>query len=87
MLKLILLKLSFFKKKNSKNIREQMNDAAWQSSQAQLIPCPNCARTFFPERLPVHLKACKPKPGQAPVATNTSVSSYDVRIAFKIKSA
>ncbi|XP_063820279.1 zinc finger protein 474-like [Pseudophryne corroboree] len=36
------------------------NAAAWQSSQAQLIPCGNCGRTFLPERLLVHQKSCKP---------------------------
>lgn len=25
-----------------------------------LIPCPNCSRTFFPDRLNIHLKSCKP---------------------------
>ena len=40
-----------------------MNEAAWQSAQANLVPCPNCGRTFNPDRLAVHLRACKPKPG------------------------
>lgn len=39
------------------------NEAAWQASQANLVPCPNCARTFNPDRLSVHLRACKPKSG------------------------
>ncbi|XP_073480783.1 zinc finger protein 475 isoform X1 [Aquarana catesbeiana] len=37
------------------------NEAAWQSSQAQLLPCGNCGRTFLPDRLLVHQKGCKPK--------------------------
>jgi hypothetical protein len=61
-----------------------MNEAAWEASKAQLIPCPNCARTFNPERLPVHLRSCKPKPGQAPASSqsnsNTSSSSYVIFI-------
>ena len=57
-----------------------MNDAAWQSSQAQLIPCENCGRRFASDRLPVHQRSCKPKPGQAPPAnamnsTNNSDNS------------
>ena len=44
---------------------DAMNDAAWKSSQAQLIPCDNCGRTFAPERLAVHQRACKPKDGSA----------------------
>ncbi|XP_028661829.1 zinc finger protein 474-like isoform X1 [Erpetoichthys calabaricus] len=40
-----------------------LNEAAWQSSQAQLIPCENCGRTFLPDRLPVHQRSCKNKAG------------------------
>lgn len=43
--------------------REQMNEAAWESAQGQLVPCSNCGRTFASDRLPVHQRACKPKPG------------------------
>ncbi|XP_013777112.1 zinc finger protein 474-like [Limulus polyphemus] len=40
---------------------DQNNDASWQAFQAQLVRCSNCGRTFFPERLPVHQRACKSK--------------------------
>ncbi|XP_076283312.1 cactin, spliceosome C complex subunit [Lasioglossum baleicum] len=40
----------------------EWNTAAWEKSQAQLLPCPRCARTFLPERLPVHRKSCKALP-------------------------
>jgi hypothetical protein len=40
-----------------------MNEVAYENAKAQLIPCPNCGRTFAPDRLDVHLKACKPKGG------------------------
>ncbi|XP_066567419.1 zinc finger protein 474-like [Amia ocellicauda] len=39
-----------------------VNEAAWQSSQAQLLPCETCGRRFLPDRLPVHQRSCKPKP-------------------------
>ncbi|XP_034780433.2 zinc finger protein 474-like isoform X2 [Acipenser ruthenus] len=42
---------------------EAMNEAAWQSSKAQLLPCENCGRRFLPDRLAVHQRSCKPKPG------------------------
>ncbi|XP_078718220.1 zinc finger protein 474-like isoform X2 [Lampetra fluviatilis] len=44
---------------------EAANAAAWQSSQGQLVPCPVCGRTFLPDRLAVHQRACKPKPAKA----------------------
>ncbi|RNA24713.1 zinc finger protein 474 -like [Brachionus plicatilis] len=44
--------------------REEMNELAWESSKSQLIPCQNCGRKFAPDRLPVHERSCKPKPGQ-----------------------
>ncbi|XP_043206809.1 zinc finger protein 474-like [Amphibalanus amphitrite] len=39
-------------------------DAAWQSHLSELVPCPNCARTFFPDRLEKHTKNCKVDPKQ-----------------------
>ncbi|KAL4227285.1 hypothetical protein ACF0H5_012731 [Mactra antiquata] len=53
---------------------EAMNEAAWKSAQSQLIPCENCGRTFAPDRLAVHQRACKPKDGSAP-KTGTSTSN------------
>ncbi|XP_044119620.1 zinc finger protein 474-like [Neovison vison] len=40
---------------------QAVNEAAFQSSQAQLLPCEYCGRTFLPDRLPVHQRSCKPK--------------------------
>nr|XP_033194946.1 cactin [Bombus vancouverensis nearcticus] len=37
----------------------EWNAVAWEESQAQLIPCSKCGRTFLPERLTVHQKSCK----------------------------
>ncbi|XP_074850233.1 zinc finger protein 475 [Carettochelys insculpta] len=42
---------------------ESVNEAAYQSAQAQLLPCENCGRTFLPDRLPVHQRSCRPKDG------------------------
>ncbi|XP_046358986.2 zinc finger protein 474-like [Haliotis rufescens] len=50
---------------------EAMNEAAWKSAQSNLVPCPNCARTFNPDRLQVHLRACKPKDGGPNVSSHT----------------
>ena len=40
---------------------EAMADAAYRSFQDSLVPCPMCGRRFAPDRLQVHLRACKPK--------------------------
>lgn len=37
------------------------NEDAFQSAQAQLLPCETCGRTFLPDRLLVHQRSCKPK--------------------------
>lgn len=42
---------------------EEWNQFAWETAQAQLVPCEWCGRTFFPERLQVHQRGCKPPPG------------------------
>ncbi|XP_047118678.1 zinc finger protein 574-like [Schistocerca piceifrons] len=34
-------------------------EAAWQSHLQQLVPCHGCGRTFYPDRLEVHRRACK----------------------------
>nr|XP_045363800.1 zinc finger protein 474 isoform X2 [Camelus bactrianus] len=49
------------------------NEAAFQSSQAQLLPCESCGRTFLPGRLLVHQRICKLK-GEMPRAPNPNCS-------------
>ena len=62
--------------------REQMNEAAYESAKSQLIPCPNCGRTFAPDRLVVHQRACKPKPGTSKAALS---ETREVRKRFGLK--
>lgn len=63
------------------------NEAAYQSAQAQLLPCGNCGRTFLPDRLIVHQRSCKGgssgvgqsssnphKPGKGPSSRSGSAS-------------
>nr|XP_012644023.1 zinc finger protein 474 isoform X2 [Microcebus murinus] len=52
---------------------EAANEAAFQSAQAQLLPCDSCGRTFLPDRLLVHQRSCKPK-GEDPRAPNPNRS-------------
>ncbi|KAI3379910.1 hypothetical protein SNEBB_006182 [Seison nebaliae] len=44
---------------DSHNDRQRMNEMAYESAKAQLIPCAGCKRTFAPERLPIHERGCK----------------------------
>lgn len=50
------------------------NEEAFQSAQAQLLPCENCGRTFLPDRLLVHQRSCKPK-GENPGTPNMDSSN------------
>lgn len=49
---------------NGNVTRSSWNEAAYQSAQSNLVPCPNCGRTFNPDRLEVHLRSCQSN-GQA----------------------
>ena len=41
---------------------EAYNDEAFKNyNEKALDPCPNCGRTFLPDRLIVHLRSCKHK--------------------------
>ena len=43
--------------------REEIQEQQYQAAQANLVPCPNCGRTFLPDRLAVHQRSCRPKTG------------------------
>ncbi|XP_016808251.2 zinc finger protein 474 isoform X2 [Pan troglodytes] len=51
------------------------NEAAFQSAQAQLLPCESCGHTFLPDRLLVHHRSCKPK-GEGPRAPHSNSSDH-----------
>lgn len=47
---------------------EKFNNNQFQEFQeSALVPCENCGRTFFPDRLQVHLRSCKPGASARPV--------------------
>jgi hypothetical protein len=39
---------------------DEINDAAYEASKAQLVPCDNCGRRFAADRIQVHQRSCKP---------------------------
>lgn len=59
--------------------RNQLNELAWQSAQANLAPCKNCGRTFNPDRLAVHQRSCKPGKPLKPLANRNSNNTENQR--------
>ncbi|VDK63591.1 unnamed protein product [Anisakis simplex] len=48
-----------------------VNEAAWTASQAALVACEHCGRTFNPDRLQIHQRSCtKEKPAKRVTTTN-----------------
>lgn len=52
---------------------ERRNQLAFESSKGQLLPCPNCGRTFLPDRLEVHLRSCRPSSKSMPASTGMTI--------------
>ena len=45
---------------------EKYNDDAFKNYNEKVLePCPNCGRTFLPDRLVVHMRSCKSATGSA----------------------
>merc|ERR1712167_519391 len=44
--------------------REEYHAAAYEKwNDEALLACPNCGRTFLPDRLEIHLRSCRSKDG------------------------
>ncbi|CAF0866818.1 unnamed protein product [Adineta ricciae] len=50
---------------------DEINNAAYEASKGQLVPCPNCGRRFASDRIQVHQRSCKPGNTAKPVAGGT----------------
>ncbi|RDD37460.1 Zinc finger protein 474 [Trichoplax sp. H2] len=71
----------------------EMNRLAYKSAMDQLLPCQNCGRTFLPDRLPVHLRSCKPSPTKAnnktterPRTTRSAKNTSKISLEFHAES-
>lgn len=66
---------------------DRFNAAAFESySTHTLASCPNCSRTFLPDRLEVHLRSCKPGSGSKPVSRPASSSSSSSSLSRSLPS-
>ncbi|EPY34417.1 hypothetical protein AGDE_07926 [Angomonas deanei] len=59
---------------------EELNEMQYKEYGKNMVPCPNCARTFLPDRLPVHMRGCKApagakKPPASPSAKGSQKST------------
>eukprot|EP00455_Lapot_gusevi_P036285 TRINITY_DN4030_c0_g1_i9.p1 TRINITY_DN4030_c0_g1~~TRINITY_DN4030_c0_g1_i9.p1 ORF type:complete len:260 (+),score=6.49 TRINITY_DN4030_c0_g1_i9:472-1251(+) len=52
---------------NRSQMIDAMNEAAYDSYKSNLSECPNCHRRFNADRLPVHLRSCRPGHTAKPV--------------------
>ena len=54
---------------------DKYNDEAFKNyNDKALDPCPNCGRTFLPDRLTIHLKSCNKAHGKPADAGASSLS-------------
>lgn len=72
--------------KGGRYSEKDMNEMAMKSFESSLAPCPNCGRTFLPEKLAIHARSCTSanpakrigfkNPQQLP---NTSLMTQDIK--------
>ena len=53
-------------KVSADNMESYNSEAAKSYNEKALDACPNCGRTFLPERLIVHLRSCNKAHGKSP---------------------
>src|SRR4051812_36613830 len=53
---------------------DEINDAAYEASKSQLVPCDNCGRKFASDRIQVHQRSCKPGQASKPIGVCLFVS-------------
>lgn len=62
---------------------DEWNELAWETAQSNLVPCLNCGRTFYPDRLMVHQRSCKALPvidGKLSNQSHSNTPSITTRI-------
>jgi ribosomal protein L32 len=65
---------------------DRYNDEMFEQFNNNLSECPNCGRTFLPDRLQVHLKSCKPGNSASP-ASNRRIAQPSSSVSPSANSA
>lgn len=60
---------------------DDVNEAAYEASKAQLVPCENCGRKFAADRISVHQRSCKPGHTAKPVGAAAGPGGASGRMA------
>ncbi|CAM4773699.1 unnamed protein product [Rotaria magnacalcarata] len=60
---------------------DEINDAAYEASKSQLVPCNNCGRKFAADRISVHQRSCKPGNAAKSIGAPAGPSSGGGRMA------
>ena len=59
--------------------REEINEDARQAANKNsMVPCNNCNRTFLPDRLPIHLRSCRPSRPGTRTLSRSSLSTTSI---------
>ena len=53
-------------------VREETSIEFADNGTNSFLPCDKCGRRFFPDRLPVHIRACKGRPTKGSAASRTA---------------
>jgi len=70
--------------------REQLQEAQYQASKANLVACRHCSRRFAPDRVSVHERVCKgvktrPPPDGASLQREDARRDNDSPVAFEVR--
>ena len=62
------------------SVREELQEAQWEASKANLAPCPNCGRKFNPDRIVTHQRICQGTSKSGPQSQEDLVNAPSRRL-------
>ena len=66
-------------KVSNEKMNEYNDEAFTNWNEKVLEACPNCARTFLPDRLEIHLKSCRGPGGSSPTKVNLKIPDMQAK--------